>query len=90
MNSLGNNSNTLIKRNKLWHRIITKFIRPLLHEQKGVWMWKEKEENQPVFQSRGNVELSPKTKATPTVVSNSDNIMAIVSSYSRDQGTVLW
>lgn len=52
-------------------------------------MWKEKEANQPMLQSRENVEFSANMKTT-SVVSNSDNIMAIVSSYSHAQGTVLW
>lgn len=69
---MGNNSKTLIKRNKPWHRITTEFIYGVCYSDNRCLDVVEKGANQPVFQGRENVESSNK-KAMPIIVSNSAN-----------------
>ena len=68
---MGNNSKTLIKRNK--HRITTEFIYGVCSSDNRCLDVVEKGANQPVFQGRENVESSPNEKAMPTIVSNPAN-----------------
>lgn len=81
MNSTGNRSNTLIKRNTLWHRIVTKCISFVCYMDKGHLDRERKRVNQPVTQRRKNMEFSPNKKAMPIIISKAANVMALVSSY---------
>lgn len=70
---MGNNSKTLIKRNKPWHSITTEFIYEVCYGDNRCLDVEEKGANQPLFWGRENVESSANKKAMPIIVSNSTN-----------------